>query len=146
MLPDKKETAEKKIKRVTYIGMWVNCSLSIVKIIIGSLAGSLALVADGIHSFSDLATDLVVLLGVRIGSKRPDSSLAKQIFEAAKETFTNAKLNSSDGYRFDFDDAWLHVRSSNTEPIVRIIAEAQEQSTARKYIDAILKIRDDVSE
>lgn len=74
MLSDKKETAEKKIKHVTYIGMWLNGFLSLVKIIVGYLAGSLALTADGIHSFSDIATDLAVLLGVRIGSKRADSS------------------------------------------------------------------------
>jgi len=74
MLSDKNKTAEQKIKRVTYIGMLLNSSLSIVKIIIGYLAGSLALIADGIHSFSDLATDLAVLLGVRIGSKQADSS------------------------------------------------------------------------
>lgn len=75
-----------------------------------------------------------------------DKSLAQKIFDAAKRTFPQAKLNTSDGYRFDFDDAWLHIRSSNTEPIVRVIAEAPEQSTARKYIDAILKIRDNISE
>ncbi len=74
MLSDKNTTAEQKIKHVTFIGMWLNSSLSVVKIIIGYLTGSLAMVADGIHSFSDLATDFAVLLGVRIGSKRADSS------------------------------------------------------------------------
>lgn len=74
MLSNKRVTTEKKIKRVTYIGMWLNSSLSIAKIIIGNLTGSLALVADGIHSLSDLATDLAVLLGVRLGSKQADSS------------------------------------------------------------------------
>ena len=74
MLADKMETAEIKIKHVTYIGMVLNGVLSFVKIIIGYLAGSLALVADGIHSFSDIATDIAVLLGVRIGSKKADSS------------------------------------------------------------------------
>ncbi|MBN2589252.1 MAG: cation transporter [Sedimentisphaerales bacterium] len=74
MLSDKKETAEKKIKRVTYIGMFLNGVLSFVKIAIGYLAGSLSLVADGVHSFSDIATDLAVLLGIRLGSKKADSS------------------------------------------------------------------------
>lgn len=74
MLSDKKETAEIKIKHVTYIGMVLNGVLSFVKIIIGYLTGSLALVADGIHSLSDIATDIAVLLGVRLGSKKADSS------------------------------------------------------------------------
>ena len=74
MNPGKKEVTEKKIKSITYTGMWVNTSLSVIKIIIGYFAGSLALVADGIHSLSDLATDAAVLIGVRIGSKKADSS------------------------------------------------------------------------
>ena len=74
MLPDKKETAEKKINRVTYIGMLLNGILSFVKIIIGYLTGSLSLVADGVHSFSDIATDIAVLLGIRLGSKKADST------------------------------------------------------------------------
>ncbi|GAI18389.1 unnamed protein product, partial [marine sediment metagenome] len=40
----------------------------------GSLADSLALIADGVHSLSDVATDAVVLLGLRLGSKGPDQS------------------------------------------------------------------------
>jgi len=52
--------------------MAVNIALAIVKIAIGLLAASLALVADGIHSLSDLATDAIVLLGVRLGLKEPD--------------------------------------------------------------------------
>lgn len=67
-----------------------------------------------------------------------DKKRLKLILDAAKKLFPDAKLNTSDGYRFDFPDAWLHVRSSNTEPIVRIIAEAKDKQTAQKYIDAVL--------
>ncbi len=74
MKTDKRDISGKKIESVTYIGMWLNVTLSLIKIIIGHVAGSLALVADGIHSLSDLATDVAVLLGVRIGSKKADSS------------------------------------------------------------------------
>jgi cation diffusion facilitator family transporter len=71
---EKLVAAGKKINRITYIGMWLNSALAVVKIIVGFLAGSLSLVADGVHSFSDLATDIAVLLGVRLGSRKPDSS------------------------------------------------------------------------
>jgi cation diffusion facilitator family transporter len=70
----KQDVASEQIRSVTYIGMGVNLALSAVKIVIGSLAGSLALVADGIHSLSDLATDVAVLLGVHLGSKKADRS------------------------------------------------------------------------
>lgn len=70
----KQETADSQIESVTYLGMAVNIALAIIKIAIGFLATSLALVADGVHSLSDLATDAVLLLGVRLGSKEPDPS------------------------------------------------------------------------
>jgi len=64
----------KQIKSITYLGMVINIALSVIKIAIGLLAASLALVADGIHSFSDVATDVAVLLGLRLGSKEPDQT------------------------------------------------------------------------
>lgn len=70
----KQEIAGRQIKNITYIGLVINLALAGIKIAIGLLAASLALVADGIHSLSDLATDVVVLLGLRLGSKKPDQS------------------------------------------------------------------------
>jgi cation diffusion facilitator family transporter len=72
MRNDKRTIAGRQIKSITYIGIAINIVLSVVKVVIGSLAGSLALVADGVHSLSDVATDAVVLLGLRLGSKGPD--------------------------------------------------------------------------
>ena len=69
---DKQKIAGKQIRSITYLGIVVNIVLAVVKIAIGIFAASLALVADGIHSLSDLATDAVVLLGLRLGSKEPD--------------------------------------------------------------------------
>jgi cation diffusion facilitator family transporter len=71
---DKRKIASRQIKSITYIGIAVNIALSVVKVVIGSLAGSLALLADGLHSLSDVATDAAVLLGLRLGSKGPDQS------------------------------------------------------------------------
>ena len=74
MRNDKRIIASRQIKSITYIGIAVNIALAVVKVVIGSLASSLALVADGVHSLSDVATDAVVLLGLRLGSKGPDQS------------------------------------------------------------------------
>lgn len=60
------------IRRVTYIGMAGNTLLAILKMAVGFLAGSISLVADGIHSLSDCLTDIAVILGVYLGSKKPD--------------------------------------------------------------------------
>jgi phosphomannomutase len=69
---------------------------------------------------------------------------ARQILDAAKKTFAGAKVNSDDGLRFDFADGWVHLRTSNTEPVMRLIVEAKDQATAQKYIDAVLKIRREI--
>ncbi|UCG60150.1 MAG: cation transporter [Phycisphaerales bacterium] len=74
MNDSKRQTAREKTRSVTYKGIAVNLVLSGIKIGIGYLAGSLSLVADGIHSLSDLATDAAVLLGLRLGSREADAS------------------------------------------------------------------------
>ncbi len=70
----KQAIVARQIKSITYLGMAMNIVLSVIKVSIGLLAASLALVADGIHSLSDVATDVAVLLGLRLGSKEPDQS------------------------------------------------------------------------
>ena len=59
------ENKEKEIKNVTVVGIIVNLFLSITKLVIGYLGNSQALIADGVHSFSDLATDLSIIFGVK---------------------------------------------------------------------------------
>jgi len=71
---NKQETAGRQIRSITYLSIAANIGLSLVKAGIGLFAGSLALIADGIHSLSDVATDAAVLLGLRLGSKAPDQS------------------------------------------------------------------------
>ena len=71
---NKQAIAGRQIKSITYLGMAVNIALSVIKVAVGLSAASLALVADGIHSLSDVATDVAVLLGLRLGSKEPDQS------------------------------------------------------------------------
>jgi len=73
-----------------------------------------------------------------------DKLQGQQILNSVKKTFADAKLNTTDGCRFDFDDGWLHLRTSNTEPVMRIIVEAKDRLTAEKYVDVVLKIRKEV--
>jgi phosphomannomutase len=70
-----------------------------------------------------------------------EQTQAQQILKLAKKAFADAKLDTTDGCRFDFEDGWLHLRASNTEPVMRVIVEAKNRSIAQKYIDAVLNIR-----
>ena len=55
-----------------------------------------------------------------------DSALIDKILGAMKETFKNEKVNTIDGVKVDFEAAreWVHLRRSNTEPIIRVYSEA----------------------
>lgn len=79
------QIVSREIRSITYLGIAVNVVLSVVKAVVGLMTNSLALVADGIHSLSDLATDAAVLLGLRLGSKEPDQS--HQYGHGRAETF-----------------------------------------------------------
>ncbi len=59
---DRTET-RKALHRVTWAGVWVNLFLAVVKSVAGWLGNSQAVLADGVHSFSDLVTDAAILIG-----------------------------------------------------------------------------------
>jgi phosphomannomutase len=69
-----------------------------------------------------------------------DKQLAQKVFAKAKETFSDARLDTADGYRFDFADAWLHLRTSNTEPVMRVIVEARDEAAAKKYLNKAIAL------
>ena len=62
--------------RVTYVGMVVNALLIVLKLLGGMFGMSAAMIADAVHSFSDLITDIGVLVGLRFISKPADSTHA----------------------------------------------------------------------
>ncbi|GGO75760.1 cation transporter [Marinobacterium nitratireducens] len=66
------EQRQREARRVTLIGSALDAALGIAKIIVGLLAHSHALVADGIHSLSDLGTDFMVILVLKLAHKEPD--------------------------------------------------------------------------
>ena len=51
-----------------------------------------------------------------------------------KVAFADERVNDIDGVRVDFEEGWVHVRASNTEPIMRVIAEAETEEEARSLI------------
>ena len=60
------------------------------------------------------------------------------IFERLKDSFSNERLNESDGLKIDFSDGWVHMRMSNTEPIIRIYAEAKDNKTAESLVNRVM--------
>ena len=71
-LPDPQDARYQDIRKVTVVGAVVDLLLGIAKVVVGLAAGSQALVADGVHSFSDLATDFLVLFAAKHAHRAAD--------------------------------------------------------------------------
>ena len=66
-------TRSKESQKVTVVGALIDFILSIIKIVLGFIGQSSALVADGVHSFSDLLTDWVTWYAAKISGDAPDA-------------------------------------------------------------------------
>ncbi|MBQ5581782.1 MAG: hypothetical protein IIU68_00335, partial [Bacteroidales bacterium] len=71
-----------------------------------------------------------------------DSALIDQILAAVKEEFKNEKLTTIDGVKIDFEESrqWVHLRRSNTEPIIRIYSEAPTEEEAQALGEKVIAI------
>lgn len=64
------------------------------------------------------------------------------ILAAVKDKFANEKITDIDGVKIDFEESWVHLRKSNTEPIIRIYAEAHTADEAAALADSIKAVID----
>lgn len=62
----------------------------------------------------------------------------KSIFAQIKEKYANQPINTEDGLRIDFDNNWVHLRTSNTEPIIRIYSESESETAANSLAQHIM--------
>jgi phosphomannomutase len=116
---------------------WVRDSLSAMALTLASLAAErkpLSCIVNGLpryvmikHKF-DLA---------KVGGG--GAAGIKTALDRVQRRFTDARSSTLDGVRLDFDReaAWVHLRPSNTEPIVRLIAEAKTDSRAWELVDEV---------
>ena len=63
----------------------------------------------------------------------------QQIFEKIKKKYKNNPLNTEDGLKIEFDSDWVHLRTSNTEPIIRIYAESSFETTANNIANRLMQ-------
>lgn len=61
------------------------------------------------------------------------------IFEKIKEKYSRQPVNTEDGLKIEFDKDWVHLRTSNTEPIIRIYAESNSETTANNIAKRIME-------
>ena len=82
---------------------------------------------------SALAGELPRYAIVKDKLDRPKASL-DSVYGALRKAFADARVDTQDGLRLAWDDRWLHVRPSGTEPIVRVIAEAPTEQEALSLV------------
>ena len=68
-----KKDDSSEVRRVTWVGLGWNAALTVLKFLAGFFGGSQALVADAIHSASDFATDIAVIVGSHFWNLPPDA-------------------------------------------------------------------------
>lgn len=65
---------------------------------------------------------------------------ADEVLELIKERYAGLNPNTEDGVKIDFEDGWVHLRKSNTEPIIRIYTEGKSHEEAKAFADKIRSI------
>ncbi|MDY6824188.1 MAG: cation diffusion facilitator family transporter [Thermodesulfobacteriota bacterium] len=72
MTPQAYNEEVRQIRRITWIGIIINIGLSGIKFLVGYLGASQAVIADAVHSLSDMVTDFAIIIGVRFWAAPPD--------------------------------------------------------------------------
>jgi phosphomannomutase len=67
------------------------------------------------------------------------SSKLKKFERDAKSIIGPSKIDRKDGLRFDFDEGWIQIRTSNTEPIYRLIVETRSEKLSRMISSKVKK-------
>lgn len=75
-----------------------------------------------------------------------DSALIDKILSSLKEHYKDEKINTIDGVKIDFEASrsWVHLRRSNTEPIIRIYAEAPKLEDAEELASEVIALADSI--
>jgi phosphomannomutase len=61
------------------------------------------------------------------------------ILEKVKQAYSNEKINDIDGVKIDFENGWVHLRKSNTEPIIRVYAEHRSEIEAKALAKSVME-------
>jgi phosphomannomutase len=90
--------------------------------------------ADQGQKLSELVASLPSYAMLKTKYAVPKEKLSAAL-EAIEKRWPDAKVNKQDGLRLDWPDRWVHVRPSNTEPVVRVIAESPTEAETKQLCD-----------
>ena len=107
---------------------------------IGLFLSALAAHRNGIKSFRAKFPDYFISKNKIQLDKETD---VQALFDKIRKKYKNQPVNTEDGLKIEFDADWVHLRTSNTEPIIRIYAESGFESTANNIA---LRLMHDIKE
>ncbi|UCD74670.1 MAG: phosphoglucosamine mutase [Phycisphaerales bacterium] len=125
---------------------WIRDSLTAMALTLSLLADdprneSLSKIVGGVPRYSMIKKKLDL---TNIGGRDAVPGILERLSTPKKASGSffgeEVEVNTVDGVRIDFADGWVHVRPSNTEPILRLIAEAQTEKRAAELIDQVAEI------
>lgn len=130
-------------------------AITYVRDSLGAMALTLALMAATGKPIADLAAEIPAYAIEKRKVDLPSKDAARPAVEAVARHYKahpNARIDTQDGVRVDLTldpapasstpagQAWVHVRASNTEPIMRLIAEAPTAAAARALLDEVARV------
>ena len=158
MLDDIAKESGSRVYRTKVGEAHVARQLRKVKGVIGG-EGNGGVILPELHYGRDALVGMALILQYLAESEKPISQLFSELpayfmikrkakltknFEKnlarLKRVLSGGRINPLDGIRIDFEDSWLHIRKSNTEPLVRVIAEAKSKEKASELVADGLRI------
>ncbi len=106
---------------------------------LGAMAQVLALRAGEGRPLSALAASIPGYAMIKHRIEIRPGAQSVEAMDRVAARFRGARLDTSDGVRIDIDEGWVHLRPSNTEPIIRLIAEARTRERAMRLIEEVAK-------
>jgi len=97
----------------------------------------LHLLADSGKSVTELLADIPRYTIVKEKLACPSDRIAGAL-RTVRQAFGQFQMDTRDGVKVIMPDAWLLVRGSNTEPIIRVVAEAKNEERARALVDDVI--------
>ena len=104
----------------------------------------LQLTASSGKTISQLVAEIPAYTMVKTKFECSKERIAR-VLQAVKDKYRGGRVNDIDGVRVDLPDGWAHIRGSNTEPIIRIIAEATTPQRADGLVAEMKAVMDSVA-
>lgn len=104
----------------------------------------LELLAGSKHSLKEIVADMP-RYEIRKEKYTVDRSRLNVLLDRLKEKFADGQIDEEDGLRVDWKDSWVQVRASNTEPIIRVIAEGKGSEQPARLCNSVHETLQEVS-